>query len=121
MDFPIQSCIVAEEDISLPLAMVLQYHHSLTWVLLDLNRFGEVLRRLGDEKILPHYLSQQEQVFYGSLTSAKRKKEWLGGKLKTLRKQIHKHRNLNACIINSHLKDILLVVSRQPFLQEEAI
>jgi holo-[acyl-carrier protein] synthase len=81
MEFPFKNCIVSAENLSIPQAReLLQYNHGMAHILLDLQRFEEEMQKLGEEYIVANYLSNLEQEHFGRLTSAKRKREWLGGR-----------------------------------------
>jgi phosphopantetheinyl transferase (holo-ACP synthase) len=60
---------------------VLQFPHPLTCVLLDLQHLAEKVDLKREEKTLGGCLSSTEMDLYNRFTLAKRKREWLGGRL----------------------------------------
>jgi phosphopantetheinyl transferase len=81
MDFPFQNCVVSAESLSVQQVRdILEYHHGMTYILLDLQRLEEELLKLAEQNIVTPYLSSLEQVYLKRLTSGKRKREWLGGR-----------------------------------------
>ena len=81
MDFPFQNCLVSAEILSVPLVReMLQYHHGMTYLLLDLQRLEKELLKIAEQNVATPFLSSLEQVYLNRLTSGKRKREWLGGR-----------------------------------------
>ncbi|MEN8233135.1 MAG: 4'-phosphopantetheinyl transferase superfamily protein [Thermodesulfobacteriota bacterium] len=81
MDFPLENCIVADLHFSAPqVQKLLQYQHLLTYVLLDLQLLEKEINKLGEEKALANNLSREELDLLSKFASAKRKREWLGGR-----------------------------------------
>jgi phosphopantetheinyl transferase len=79
--FPFYDCIVAPGNSPALLALdFLQNEISAKLVVFDLLKFATVVEKLGEEKVVGGYLSNQEQEYWHRLTSAKRKREWLGGR-----------------------------------------
>jgi len=79
--YPFHDCIVAV-DIS-PDHQTLEspdIDHGMICVVLDLRRFTLEIEKLVGQQVIERYLSRQEQKFWRRLTSAKRKREWLGGR-----------------------------------------
>ena len=82
MNFPIEKCMVADQHFSAPqLQNLLQYPHLLTYVLLDLQLLEEEINKMGEEGVITCSLSNQELDLLSKFASAKRKREWLGGRL----------------------------------------
>jgi phosphopantetheinyl transferase len=52
----------------------------MAYLLLDLQKFQEELLKFTEQSVVAHYLSNPEQVYLNTLTSDKRKREWLGGR-----------------------------------------
>jgi len=81
MDFPFEDCIVAVENLSVPLYReLLEYQHNMAYLLLDLRRLEEQMLKFTEQNFMARYLSGPEQVYLNTLTSDKRKREWLGGR-----------------------------------------
>ena len=81
MIFPFQNCIVSTDNFSIPQAReLLDYHHDMRYILLDLQRFQEEMRNFAEENILADNLSSLERVNLRKFTSNKRRREWLGGR-----------------------------------------
>jgi phosphopantetheinyl transferase len=81
MNLPFQDCIVSVENLSVPLCReLLRYQHGMAYILLDLQKFQEELLKFSEQSVVAHYLSNPEQVYLNTLTSEKRKREWLGGR-----------------------------------------
>ena len=73
MEFPFRDCIVqVQESIGNEPFMIC--------VVIDLRKFAGEIEKLGEEQVIARYLSSQEQEYWNRLTSAKRKREWLGGR-----------------------------------------
>ena len=82
MDFSIEKCIVADQYFSAgQVKELLQYPHLLTCTLLDLQSLEEEVSKLGEERVTAYSLSTEELDLLGKFALAKRKKEWLGGRL----------------------------------------
>ncbi len=82
MDFPWQNCLVAAENFSdSRFRRLLAISHDMTYILLNLRKLQEQIREIGEKKILAQYLSGPEQTYWDRLTSDKRKREWIGGRL----------------------------------------
>jgi len=60
---------------------ILQYPHLMQCILLDLQRLGETIDQKGEEKALRGSLSRTEQELLNKFKLAKRRREWLGGRL----------------------------------------
>ena len=81
MDFPFSNCIASAENFSVrQVAELLEYHNSMTYILLNLQRFEEEMQKFAEKKGVAHYLATREQDNFTRFTSDKRKKEWLGGR-----------------------------------------
>lgn len=81
MDFPLENCIVADLHFSAPqVQKLLQYPHLLTYVLLDLQLLEKEINKLGKERVTASSLSGEELSLLSKFTSAKRKREWTGGR-----------------------------------------
>jgi len=81
-DFPFHGCLASAE--SSPVLRTLEaqdYLHGMKCVVLDLLKFEMEIQKLGEEMVIDRYLSLQEQEYWGRLTSGKRKREWLGGRI----------------------------------------
>jgi len=59
----------------------LQYPHLMQCVLLDLQRLEKTIELAGEKKALSGSLSRTEQELLNKFTLAKRRREWLGGRL----------------------------------------
>lgn len=82
MDFPLKNCIVKNLYFSASQVQeLLQYPHSLTWVLLDLQLLEKEANLLGEERATAFNLSRDELNLLDKFTLVKRKREWLGGRL----------------------------------------
>jgi phosphopantetheinyl transferase (holo-ACP synthase) len=78
MNFQIEKCIVANQDFSMDqVRELLQYKHVMTCCLLDLQLLDE---EAGADTFIPSSLSGKEMALLSTFTSAKRKREWLGGR-----------------------------------------
>jgi phosphopantetheinyl transferase (holo-ACP synthase) len=81
MDFPLTNCIVTGQHFSADQVQeLLQYPHLLTYVLLDLQLLAEEVNKQGEERTIAYNFSGQEQNLLGKFASAKRKREWIGGR-----------------------------------------
>ena len=81
MDFPLENCIVADLHFSAPqVQKLLQYPYLLTYVLLDLQLLEKEIIKLGEEKATACNLSKGELDLLSKFSSAKRKREWTGGR-----------------------------------------
>ncbi|MFC1844912.1 4'-phosphopantetheinyl transferase superfamily protein [Thermodesulfobacteriota bacterium] len=81
MDFQIEKCILALQHLSAPqVQKILQCKYSLTYVLLDLQLLENEINKTGEETTATSNLSGEELVQLSKFASAKRKREWLGGR-----------------------------------------
>jgi len=81
MDFQIEKCIIAHQHLSaLKVQKMLQCKHSLTYVLLDLQLLEKESNKQGQETAIISNFSAEELVQLSKFTSAKRKREWTGGR-----------------------------------------
>ena len=81
MDFPLENCIVADLHFAAPqVQKLLQYPHLLTYVLLDLQLLEKEINKQGKERAIASNLSGEEMDLLSKFTSAKRKREWTGGR-----------------------------------------
>jgi phosphopantetheinyl transferase len=82
MDLPFANCIVPVEPFSTPqLQELLEYDHGLIFILIDLQKLDHELRTLGFEKAAAQYLAPGEIQYLRRISSEKRRREWLGGRL----------------------------------------
>lgn len=119
MDFPLENCIVADLHFSAPqVQKLLQYPHLLTYVLLDLQLLEKEINKLGKERVTASNLSGEELSLLSKFTSAKRKREWTGGRFaakyatKRLLEQIESQKNVMDW--SSHI--ISVAENGRPFL-----
>jgi len=78
----IENCIIADQVLSaFRVQKLLEYPHLMTVFLLDIQLLVRQIEALGQEYANAQYLSGCEQVTMGALTSEKRKKEWLSGRI----------------------------------------
>ena len=81
MDFPLENCIIADQCFSIPQVQeLLQYHHLLAYVQIDLKLLEEEVSKQGEEKAITCCLSREEMDILSTLSLDKRRKEWLGGR-----------------------------------------
>ncbi len=81
MEFPLENCIVTDQQFSAPQVQeLLHYPHGLTWVLLDLQLLDKEVNKPGEERAIINNLSREEMNRLNTFTQAKRKREWLGGR-----------------------------------------
>jgi phosphopantetheinyl transferase (holo-ACP synthase) len=81
MDINIEKCMVDLRHLSAPqIKKMLQYKDLLTYVLLDLRLLEKAVNNSGQEKITSANLSREERGQLSKFASAKRKKEWIGGR-----------------------------------------
>ena len=80
-EFPFRDCIVAADSFpALQVQEAIENERGMICVIFDLRRFAGEIEKLGLEQVIARYLSSQEQEYWKRLTSAKRKREWLGGR-----------------------------------------
>ena len=81
MDFPFHGCILLPGPFSLlQLKKLLENPNEVTYILFDLPRFEQAMQKLGTREVVAQYLSPPEIQHLDRLTSAKRQREWLGGR-----------------------------------------
>ncbi|KPK00688.1 MAG: hypothetical protein AMJ60_00055 [Desulfobacterales bacterium SG8_35] len=81
MDFPFLNCITSAENFSARQVMaLLEYHHDMTYILFNLQKFDEEIQKITEKKMVAHYLSTRELDNLAAFSSDKRKREWLGGR-----------------------------------------
>jgi phosphopantetheinyl transferase (holo-ACP synthase) len=81
MNFTLEKCMVEVSHLSVSgMREILRYSHLMTCVLLDLRLLDGEVKKLGKDKIITSSLSGQEVVLLDKFTSAKRQKEWIGGR-----------------------------------------
>ncbi len=119
MNFPLENCIVADLHFSAPqVQKLLQFPHLLTYVLLDLQLLEKEINKLGKERAIASNLSGEELDLLSKFASAKRKREWTGGRFaakyatKRLLEQIESQKNVMDW--SSHI--ISVAENGRPFL-----
>jgi len=81
MNFPLANCLISAPHFSGALArQMLLYNHGMTYTLVSLQKLQNEVQQFGEETFLSLYFSGPERRQLSTLRSAKRRREWLGGR-----------------------------------------
>lgn len=81
MDFHIAKCLIDNQHLSTQKVQeILQCSHLLKYVLLNLQLLEKEINRAGEKATATSSLSKEELVQLSKFASAKRKREWIGGR-----------------------------------------